>query len=280
MALTTVDLSFPPTSLDYGSFLDLRQYLEHHSPIVPPEEDLTALGVWIGEQLFGDLRTLFWPRRALPALTVQVNVPTAAQDLLLHLTTPLDKNKERTTQLPGQKKCCVDNRFSLIYHYQQIQQLTVTRSEAMKFADFHGVLRHNPTNPRYFTDDTGKAIYLTGSHTWATWVDIRLKNDPPFDWLGFLDMAQQHGHNFMRLWSWDHPKFAPWTDDVVYFDPMPYQRTGPGLANDGLPKFDLTQFNPVYFETLRQRVIEAGKRGLYLAVMLFEGWCLKWSVPS
>ena len=64
MALTTVDLSFPPTSLDYGSFLDLRQYLEHHSPIVPPEEDLTALGVWIGEQLFGDLRTLFWPRLA------------------------------------------------------------------------------------------------------------------------------------------------------------------------------------------------------------------------
>ncbi len=150
----------------------------------------------------------------------------------------------------------------------------------MKFADFHGVLRHNPTNPRYFTDDTGKAIYLTGSHTWATWVDIRLENDPPFNWLGFLDMAQQHGHNFMRLWSWDHPKFAPWTDDVVYFDPMPYLRTGPGLANDGLPKFDLTQFNPVYFETLRQRVIEAGKRSLYLAVMLFEGWCLKWSVPS
>ncbi len=150
----------------------------------------------------------------------------------------------------------------------------------MQFADFHGPLRRNPTNPRYFTDDTGNAIYLTGSHTWATWVDLKLENDPPFDWLGFLNMAQQHGHNFMRLWSWDHPKFAPWTDDVVYFDPMPYLRTGPGLANDGLPKFDLTQFNPVYFDTLRQRVIEAGKRGIYLAVMLFEGWCLKWSVPT
>lgn len=82
MALTTVDLSFPPTSLDYGSFLDLRQYLEHHSPIVPPEEDLTANCLATCARSSG---------RALPALTVQVNVPTAAQDLLLHLTTPLDK---------------------------------------------------------------------------------------------------------------------------------------------------------------------------------------------
>jgi hypothetical protein len=61
---------------------------------------------------------------------------------------------------------------------------------------------------------------------------------------------------------------------------MPYERTGPDLALDGKPKFDLTRFNPVYFERLRQRVVEAGKRGIYVAVMFFEGWCLKWSVPT
>nr|HMN30883.1 DUF6298 domain-containing protein [Caldilineaceae bacterium] len=145
---------------------------------------------------------------------------------------------------------------------------------------FYGPLRRNPVNPRYFTDDSGKAIYLTGSHTWATLVDLQLEGDPKFDWLGFLDMAQAQGHNFMRLWSWDHPKFAPWTDDVVYFEPMPYLRTGPGLAQDGLPRFDLTQFNPVYFDRLRERVQEAGQRGIYIAVMFFEGWCLKWSRPA
>lgn len=145
---------------------------------------------------------------------------------------------------------------------------------------FHGPLRHNPLNPRYFTDERGKAIYLTGSHTWATLVEIKGEGDPDFEWLGFLDMAQAHGHNFMRLWTWDHPKFAPWTDDVVYFDPMPYLRPGPGLALDGQPRFDLTQFNPIYFARLRQRITEAAKRGIYVAVMLFEGWCLKWSVPT
>jgi hypothetical protein len=29
-----------------------------------------------------------------------------------------------------------------------------------------GPLRIHPSNPRYFTDGSGKAIYLTGSHTW------------------------------------------------------------------------------------------------------------------
>jgi hypothetical protein len=69
----------------------------------------------------------------------------------------------------------------------------------MNNSTFHGPLRCNPANPRYFTDDTGTAIYLTGSHTWATLVDMRMEGDAAFDWLGFLDMAQAHGHNFMRL---------------------------------------------------------------------------------
>jgi hypothetical protein len=30
-----------------------------------------------------------------------------------------------------------------------------------------GPLKIHPDNPRYFTDGSGKAIYLTGSHTWA-----------------------------------------------------------------------------------------------------------------
>jgi hypothetical protein len=29
-----------------------------------------------------------------------------------------------------------------------------------------GPLRVHPKNPRYFTDGTGRAVYLTGSHTW------------------------------------------------------------------------------------------------------------------
>jgi hypothetical protein len=45
----------------------------------------------------------------------------------------------------------------------------------------------------------------------------------------------------------------------------------------GLPRFDLSRWNPEYFERLRSRVAEAGERGIYVAVMLFEGWSTRFS---
>ena len=44
--------------------------------------------------------------------------------------------------------------------------LTPVRAQAAT-----GPLRVNSANPRYFTDGSGKAIYLTGSHTWANLMD-------------------------------------------------------------------------------------------------------------
>ena len=49
-------------------------------------------------------------------------------------------------------------------------------------------------------------------------------------------------------------------------------RTGPGLAMDEKPKFDLTRYEPEYFNRLRERIQMAGARGMYVSVMLFEGW--------
>src|SRR6266496_3400916 len=67
-----------------------------------------------------------------------------------------------------------------------------------------GPLRVHPENPRYFTDGSGKAIYLTGAHTWNNLVDMG-RNDPPeaFDFEAYLDFLEEHHHNFIRLWAWD-----------------------------------------------------------------------------
>ena len=126
--------------------------------------------------------------------------------------------------------------------------------------NFNGVLRYNPKNPRYFTDNTGKAIFLTGSHTWATMQDIWLENSPRknMDYDGFLQMLEDYGHNFLRFWQWPQVRKAAWTDIDTLFDPQPYERTGPGNARDGLPKFDLTKWNEAYFARLRERVEKAG----------------------
>ena len=51
-----------------------------------------------------------------------------------------------------------------------------------------------------------------------------------------------------------------------------WRRTGPGLAADGKPRFDLEQLEPEYLRRLEARVDLAGRRGIYMSVMLFEGY--------
>ena len=144
---------------------------------------------------------------------------------------------------------------------------------------FNGPLRRNPVNPRYFTDDSGKAIFLTGSHTWSVMQDIWLESTPRknMDYDGYLQMMEDFGHNFLRFWQWNQTKNSPWNDISTLFDPMPYERTGPGIAQDGLEKFDLTKWNSKYFSRLRERVEKAEKKGIYVSIMFFEAWGIKYS---
>ena len=64
-----------------------------------------------------------------------------------------------------------------------------------------GPLRVNPANRRYFTDGSGKAIYLAGSHTWANLPDRGQLNPPgvAFDYAAYMKWMVDHNFNFMRL---------------------------------------------------------------------------------
>ena len=148
-----------------------------------------------------------------------------------------------------------------------------------------GPLRVHPENPRYFTDATGKAIYLTGSHTWNNLVDMGPSDPPPrFDFPAYLEWMVSLNHNFMRMWTWESTtwdtagnspgqrKQKPHTAA-----PHPWVRSGPGNALDGKPKFDLTRYDPEYFDRLRTRVSAAGEKGIYVSVMLFEGWGMQFA---
>jgi hypothetical protein len=138
-----------------------------------------------------------------------------------------------------------------------------------------GPLRVSAANPRYFTDASGRPILLTGSHTWSNFQDNGGSNPPPaFDYTTYLNFLQANHHNFIRLWNWEQSRWtAETSDDNYWFNPMsPFQRTGPGTALDGLLKFDLTRFDQSYFDRLRQRVVEAGQRGMYVSIQLFNGW--------
>ena len=94
---------------------------------------------------------------------------------------------------------------------------------------FNGTLRKNPFNPRYFTDNSGKAIYLTGSHTWAVMQDIWAEGEDRtyFNYDEYLDFMEEHNHNFLRFWQVAlQSSGGTWTDDRINFDPLPYARTG------------------------------------------------------
>ena len=141
-----------------------------------------------------------------------------------------------------------------------------------------GPLRVHPQNQRYFTDDSGKAIYLTGSHTWHNLQDAGRIGGPltkRFDYDGYLELLTRLNHNFVRMWAWEGGAWW-WQggENDEYYAPIAYSRAAPEKTLDSKPKYDLSQFNPEYFERLRSRVIAAGDRGIYVSVMLFQGWSI------
>jgi len=144
-------------------------------------------------------------------------------------------------------------------------------------APAEGPLRVSPKNPRYFCDGSGKVVYLAGAHDgWElqdyAWGD---KNQGVlFDWKGFLRFLGESNHNVIRLWCVEHTKITD--SDLQLTTPMPYTRVpGRGTANDGGPRFDLNRLNQAYFDRLRSRVQEAGDRGIYVIIMLFQGWSIE-----
>jgi Family of unknown function (DUF6298)/Putative collagen-binding domain of a collagenase len=127
-------------------------------------------------------------------------------------------------------------------------------------------------------------VYLTGSHTWNNLQDMEPKgSNGSFDFDAYLDFLVRHHHNFIRLWRWESTGWdsssSSWKNQNTQFiiTPHPWKRTGPGMALDGKPKFDLTAFDSDYFARLRSRVQAARQRGIYVSVMLFEGWGLQFA---
>jgi hypothetical protein len=132
-------------------------------------------------------------------------------------------------------------------------------------------------NPHYFKDGNGNALILNGSQTWNTFQDWGTDGSPqPLDFTAFVQFLIAHGHNFTLLWTVEMPRFCnlPITaskppDFAV--SPMPWKRTGPGMASDGGLKFDLTKFDDAFFGRLRERTEALNKAGIYAGIYLFTG---------
>jgi hypothetical protein len=152
-----------------------------------------------------------------------------------------------------------------------------------------GPLVVSNANPRYFAVRSGNAdqvVYLTGSHFNNNFQDgagpgaDAAATPEQLDYGGYLAFLKEHGHNFIRLWRWEHFKSQVAGGQFhMCMSPQPWPRSGPGAASDGKPKFDLSLFDPEYFSRLRERVSAAGNQGIYVSVMLFDGFGLHLSAP-
>ncbi len=140
------------------------------------------------------------------------------------------------------------------------------------------LLRVHPENPRYFTDGSGKAIYLAGHQSFVDLQDNSFNK--PFtrsrqrklDWDGYLDFLSEHHFNYLRnwvIWSTGSGSMAPINQAIAF--PMPYQRVASkGKARDGGNRFDLNQFDERFFRRMRSRCEDLQERGIYVSIMLFE----------
>ena len=136
-----------------------------------------------------------------------------------------------------------------------------------------GALAALPTNHSYFQDAKGKPVVLIGDYTWGIF------SDSNYDYLKFFDSLKSRGLNIARIWLWWGCEEFPAEDPSKFLGPAlhvePYLRPGPGTANDGRPRYDLTGFNPVFFDRLRDYCEAARKRNINLHLILMDAWMLK-----
>ncbi|GKS58308.1 hypothetical protein YTPLAS18_18350 [Nitrospira sp.] len=146
---------------------------------------------------------------------------------------------------------------------QAAEDLVLPRPETRQ-----GLLSVVPGHSRYFVDRHGQPVYLSGSHTHCS-LQHR-EGEPPLPFESLLAILLKHGHNFTKLWRHEDTEFTP----------QPFRRVGAQLGLDGRPKFDLTKWNDQYFDELRSRVMAAEAHGIYISIMLFNGFSVESKQPG
>jgi hypothetical protein len=89
-----------------------------------------------------------------------------------------------------------------------------------------------------------------------------------------MSFMKAHNFNWVRLWTTEMAQVSTSDDpyEKIIAPPFKWIRTGPEKADDGAPKDNFTQPDPKYFDRMRSRIIQAGQNGIYVSVMLFNGY--------
>lgn len=127
----------------------------------------------------------------------------------------------------------------------------------------------NPENPRYFQFRGRPTVLITSGEHYGAVVNA------DFDFIAYLDVLRRHRFNLTRIFSGsylEHETFIPGLKFDNTLAPRPGRAVLPWaqVRAGARPRFDLTRWNPRYFQRLRRFVREAGRRGIVVEVVLFS----------
>jgi hypothetical protein len=128
----------------------------------------------------------------------------------------------------------------------------------------------HPRNPHYFLFRRKPTVLTTSAEHYGAVLNR------VFDFIPYLEELREHGFNQSRAFSGvymedpasfgiERNTLAPGPGQLI----APWARSEmPGYANGG-NKFDLSRWNPAYFQRLKSYLREAGKRGVVIELVLF-----------
>jgi len=127
----------------------------------------------------------------------------------------------------------------------------------------------HPENPKYFLFRGKPLALIAATEHYGSVVNRR------FDFERYFQEAADKKQTVTRLFllfrelqSARNP-YSPLKPDSPDYV-APYPRTGPGKAIDGEPKYDLDQWNPVYFQRLQRFLRVASDLGIVVEMTLFS----------
>jgi hypothetical protein len=131
-------------------------------------------------------------------------------------------------------------------------------------------IKLHPENPHYFLFRGKPAILITSGEHYGAVLNL------DFDYEPYLDELQARRFNLTRTFSGTYREI-PGSFNIVdnTLAPTagrfacPWVRSSTPGASDGGNKFDLTRYDPAYFERFKNLVAQAGKRGIVVELGLF-----------
>jgi len=142
---------------------------------------------------------------------------------------------------------------------------------AMATAPAQEPIKLHPDNRHYFLFRQAPVVLMGSSEHYGALINL------DFDYIPYLEETRARGLNLVRVFSGTYREtagsfgiqsntLAPPTARSL----APWKRTAVAGAADGGNRFDLTQWDPAYFNRLRDLVSQAGQRGIVVELTFFS----------